>query len=211
MPQNSTSDVIVIGGGVVGLSVAYELAKASLRVRVLEKGVCGKEASWAGAGVLQCGSWHRTDPLVHLLRESLRTYACFAEELRDRTGIDTEFVPCGSFEVLLEDQQYRMALSEVKAAEAHAATWGRPVLEMLPAMFRPAPARAKPVDKATRKNSLDRLEGERARLEGLLKEKPDEATQKLLNAVVGQIERARKALEVAEPTQSEGKKDQDKK
>src|SRR5439155_12144848 len=100
MSEGRTSDVIVIGGGVIGLSAAYELGKTGLHVRVLEKGVCGKEASWAGAGVLQCGSWHRRDPLVQLLRESLRTYHCFAEELRDRTGIDPEFVQCGSFELL---------------------------------------------------------------------------------------------------------------
>lgn len=130
--SGSTSDVIVIGGGVIGLSVAYELAKAGIRVRVVEKGVCGREASWAGAGVLQCGSWHRHDPLAALLRTSLQMYPAFAAELREKSGVDTEFIPCGSFEVLLEDQQYRMAASEVKAAEAHAATWGRPVLELLP-------------------------------------------------------------------------------
>jgi glycine oxidase len=132
MSSNSTSDVIVIGGGVIGLSSAYELARSGLRVCLLEKGVCGKEASWAGAGVLQCGSWHRRDPLVALLRDSLRSYPAFAANLHERTGIDSEFVECGSFELLLEDQQYRMAASEVTAAETHAAAWGRKVLELLP-------------------------------------------------------------------------------
>ena len=49
-----------------------------------------------------------------------------AYEVRDRTGIDPEFVQCGSFELLLDDQQYRMAASEVKAGSAHATAWGRP-------------------------------------------------------------------------------------
>jgi glycine oxidase len=129
--ETRASDVIVIGGGVIGLSAAYELARAGLKVRVLEKGACGKEASWSGAGVLQCGSWHRRDPLVHLLRESLRLYRTFAPELLERTGIDPEFIQCGSFELLLDDQQYRMAASEVRAAGEYAAQWDSPVLELL--------------------------------------------------------------------------------
>lgn len=129
--QNPPSDVVIIGGGIVGLASAYQLAKEGLSVTVLERGLCGMEASWAGAGVLQCGSWHRKDPLVFLLRESLRRYDRFAPELRERTGIDPEFIHCGAFELLLEDQQYRMAASEVRAAEAYREAFGKTVLEML--------------------------------------------------------------------------------
>lgn len=125
-------DVVVIGGGIVGMSCAWQLAKEGLRVTLLDRGLCGQEASWAGAGVLQCGSWHRHDPLVTLLRESLKRYDAFAAELRERTKIDPEFIHCGSFELLFEDQQYRMAASEVRAAESHRATYGRAVLELLP-------------------------------------------------------------------------------
>ena len=71
---------MVIGGGVIGLSSAYALAQAGLSVRLIEKGVCGKEASWAGAGVLQCGAWHRKDAQVQLLRASLRSYPGFAAD-----------------------------------------------------------------------------------------------------------------------------------
>jgi glycine oxidase len=110
------SDVLVIGGGVIGLSTAYQLANEGLRVTLLEKNACGREASWAGAGVLQAGHWTRHDPLVYLLRASLRRYPAFTSHLHERTGIDPQYVPCGSFDLLLEDQQYRMALSEVEAA-----------------------------------------------------------------------------------------------
>lgn len=130
--RNPSSDAIIIGGGIVGLSIAYRLARDGLSVTVLERGECGREASWAGAGVLQCGSWHRRDPLVTLLRESLRQYDTFAAELRERTRIDPEFIHCGAFELLMEDQQYRMAASEVRAAEAHREVYGRPILELLP-------------------------------------------------------------------------------
>ncbi|MGB4259238.1 MAG: FAD-dependent oxidoreductase, partial [Phycisphaerae bacterium] len=130
--ENPPSDVIVIGGGIVGMSTAWQLAKEGLSVTILERGRCGQEASWAGAGVLQCGNWHRRDPLVVLLRESLRRYDAFTAELREQTGIDPEFIHCGSFELLFEDQQYRMAASEVRAAESYRETYGRAVLELLP-------------------------------------------------------------------------------
>ncbi len=126
-----TSDVLIIGGGVIGLSAAYQLAKEGLRVIVLERGLCGQESSWAGAGVLQCGSWHRKDPLVKLLRDSIQRYPAFTSELFERTRIDPQLIRCGSFELLLEDQQYRMAASEVRAAEELREIYGGTVLELL--------------------------------------------------------------------------------
>ncbi len=131
MTTPSTSDVVVIGGGIVGLSCAFHLARAGVQVSVLERGRCGQEASWAGAGVLQCGSWHRRDPLVQLLRTSVCQYGAFCEELRERTRIDPEYIACGGFDVLLEDQQYRMAVSEVRAAGEWRDQFQRNPLELL--------------------------------------------------------------------------------
>ena len=71
--RTQTVDVVVIGGGIIGLSSAYALAKEGVSVTVLERGQCGQESSWAGAGVLQCGHWHRTDPplLVYQIGSAL--------------------------------------------------------------------------------------------------------------------------------------------
>ncbi len=55
-PMPSTPDVLIIGGGIIGLTSAYYLAKAGLRVELIEKGELGKEASWAGAGILPTGN-----------------------------------------------------------------------------------------------------------------------------------------------------------
>ena len=46
-------EVLIIGGGVIGLSIARELLKTGVsRIMLVEKGVCGEEASWAAAGML---------------------------------------------------------------------------------------------------------------------------------------------------------------
>ena len=102
-----------------------------MRVAIVERGQCGREASWAGAGVLQCGSWHRKDTIVQMQRASLKMYPGFVSELVEHTGIDPEYLPCGSYEMLLEEQQYQMARSEVVAAEAFRSSYGGPVLEFL--------------------------------------------------------------------------------
>jgi glycine/D-amino acid oxidase-like deaminating enzyme len=45
-----TSDVVVIGGGIIGLAVAYHLRRALLGVTLVERDVVGTEASWAAVG-----------------------------------------------------------------------------------------------------------------------------------------------------------------
>ena len=47
-----TSDVVVVGGGVIGLSIAYVLSREGVSVSVLDSGEMGRAASWAGAGMI---------------------------------------------------------------------------------------------------------------------------------------------------------------
>src|SRR5438874_2074724 len=51
----SSADVLIIGGGVIGLTTAYTLARAGARVAVLGRQDFGREAPWAGAGLLPPG------------------------------------------------------------------------------------------------------------------------------------------------------------
>ena len=96
----SSPDVIVIGGGVIGLSVAWELAGQGARVRVLEQSQFGKEASWAGAGILPPGNpeWARS-PEAQLRAASHVLWNGWTERLRAETGIDNGYMRCGGIEV----------------------------------------------------------------------------------------------------------------
>ncbi len=110
-----TCDIIVVGGGVIGLSVADRLAREGLSVTLLERGACGREASWAAAGVLKPGNPNRRGPMQQLQRASLAMFADYCADLHDRTGIDPEYIACGAIELLFDDQRYRMAASEEQA------------------------------------------------------------------------------------------------
>lgn len=89
-------DVSIIGGGVIGLSLAWELSKRGQSVQVIDRGEPGREASWAGAGILPPATRRAGD---HSL-DQLRGLACelhprWAAELQQLTGIDTGYRRCG--------------------------------------------------------------------------------------------------------------------
>ena len=98
----STYDVAVIGGGVIGSSIAFELAAEKLRVVVLDRGKPGSEASWAAAGMLSPGPDSPRDiPLVPLGRESLRLYPRFVAAIEETSGKKINYERKGTLEIFL--------------------------------------------------------------------------------------------------------------
>ncbi|MEO7660735.1 MAG: glycine oxidase ThiO [Pyrinomonadaceae bacterium] len=100
------SDVLVIGGGVIGLSVARELHKRGVRrIELLEKGSCGAESSWAAGGIL--GPQAEADEggdFFDICSESRDLYPTLAEELFDETGIDIELDRSGTLYLAFTDE-----------------------------------------------------------------------------------------------------------
>ncbi len=92
------SKVLIIGGGVIGLSIARNLSKKGIkRITILERGEVGKEASHAAAGMLAPhAEAEKLDDFFNLCSESLSLYPQFSEELFDETGINIELDKSGT-------------------------------------------------------------------------------------------------------------------
>jgi len=83
-------DVIVIGGGIIGLSLALELRKQGASVLVIDKGEPGKEASWAAGGMLVDCSAETHPALQPLAIASARMYPEFVEEIQVHSGLSVD-------------------------------------------------------------------------------------------------------------------------
>jgi glycine oxidase len=98
-------DVAIVGGGIIGLTCAYFLAKDGLSVVVYDRGELGKEASWAGAGIIPPGNPEKAATPIDRLRAIGSTrFPAFSDELRDLTGIENGYLRCGGIEFLGVDE-----------------------------------------------------------------------------------------------------------
>lgn len=90
----------MIGGGIIGATLAWRLAQQGARVTVVEAHVWGGEASWAGAGMLVPGSEYETgSAALRFALESLGMYPEFVRELSEVSGSAIDFSLCGSVEL----------------------------------------------------------------------------------------------------------------
>ena len=99
------TDFLIIGGGVIGLSIARELRKRGAgRVAVLDKGRIGCEASWAAAGMLAPNAeTHTDDAFFRFCTASNTLYPRFAAELLAETGIDIELDRSGTISLAFNE------------------------------------------------------------------------------------------------------------
>lgn len=101
-----TSDVIIVGGGIIGLAIAREAARAGLSVTLFEKGEPGCEASSAAAGML-CPQVHASagDPLMPLALASRDLYADFAAAVRAESGVDPRLLDHGTLVTARDERE----------------------------------------------------------------------------------------------------------
>lgn len=122
MAGDEAADCLVIGGGLIGLLSAWELRRAGLQVVLLERADTGREASWAGGGILSpLYPWRYPDAVTALARRSQSRYPALADEVTRAGGVDPEWTRSG---LLILD-------TEEEAAARDWAARGRIALETL--------------------------------------------------------------------------------
>jgi glycine oxidase len=120
MPARSpdASEVVVIGGGIVGSSIAWRLAQAGAGVMLVDMGTLGGEASWAGAGMLAPGGeiagrsgW------AEFALQSMALYPEFVAELKSEAGIEIDYRRCGGIEIARTEAEWQELLAR-RAAQS---------------------------------------------------------------------------------------------
>jgi len=97
----SASDVLIIGGGVIGLAIAHALARRGVKnLTLIEKNDFGREASWAAGGILAPQvETDKDDDFFRIACASRDLYRSFAGNLQDETGIDVQLDTTGTLYV----------------------------------------------------------------------------------------------------------------
>lgn len=95
--RTTHTEVVIIGGGVIGLSIARELALRGAGVTVVERGQFGQEASWAAGGILAPQvEADRPDEFFKLACASRDVYPAFSRALEKETGVDVQLDQTGA-------------------------------------------------------------------------------------------------------------------
>ncbi len=107
IPTASNGDVAIVGAGIVGLSIAFELAARGASVRVYDTGEPARAASWAAAGMLAPLTERLADEQMQALcEESLQLYPSFVRAVRDASGVDPHLRLDGILHVAYSAQQF---------------------------------------------------------------------------------------------------------
>jgi glycine oxidase len=103
--SSRAADVLVIGGGIIGCSIAWRLAQAGMKVAVLDRSEPGAEASSAAAGMLApLGEMVTPQPFSELCVASRNLYPRFAAEIEESSGHHVGYRSDGSLLVALKEE-----------------------------------------------------------------------------------------------------------
>jgi len=118
-------EILIIGGGVIGLSLGWRLRQGGLRVSVVERGVCGRSAGWASAGLVQAAPdvTAAAPGLLPLALASHRAWPGFARELEAASGVPLGYGTRGLLVAALDESDD----ARLDAREARYRECGLPV------------------------------------------------------------------------------------
>jgi glycine oxidase len=98
------SQVIIAGGGIIGLSIAYELAQCGIQVRLIERGQPGQEATFAAAGMLAADTEaYSPGPFWEFCKQSLALYPQWLTALEQLSGVTCGYRDSGIIRVARDE------------------------------------------------------------------------------------------------------------
>jgi len=98
------SDILIVGGGIIGMLTARELALTGMKVTIIEQGKAGHESSWAGGGIVSpLYPWRYSEPVTALATWGQAFYPELIGEMYAETGLDAELIQNGL--LMLDDEQ----------------------------------------------------------------------------------------------------------
>ncbi len=98
--------IAIVGGGIIGLSVAWRLAQSGWQIEVFDKAQVGQEASWAAAGMLAPGGEVDADsPMAQLAIESRQLFRAFVDSLEAESGVSIDMQEAGAIELAYSDDE----------------------------------------------------------------------------------------------------------
>ena len=99
-------DIIIIGGGIIGMLTARELHRTGADILLLERGPLGGESSWAGGGIISpLYPWRYEDSVNRLAQISKSLYPDIADQLRVESGVDCELIKSGLLVTDMEEAE----------------------------------------------------------------------------------------------------------
>lgn len=105
-------DQIIVGGGVIGCSIAYRLAKEGLHVAVIDGRRAGQASTAAGGMLGAQNEFEKENPLLDIALESRKMFADLQEELLSETGIDIELRKAGLMKTAAEEKEREELLDQ---------------------------------------------------------------------------------------------------
>ena len=107
LEPEAAHDVLVVGAGLIGSSIAWLLSKAGCRVVLIDAGSFGGEASAAGAGMLAPGGeYGEPSPAARFAIESLALYPTFVRQLEKESGLSIDYRKCGAIELAYDRERW---------------------------------------------------------------------------------------------------------
>jgi len=97
--------VIVVGAGIAGCAIAYELARRGVAVHVLDPRAPGRGATFASAGILTPAVEGHNPELLHLTSCSLSSYDDFIQRVTSDSGLEIDYARNGTLQVAFTSEQ----------------------------------------------------------------------------------------------------------